>query len=138
MRSPKTKKDWAVTFTEGLIKTLILRYSQPGVFCPCFPVTAQMVCHFVYGILLSDPIIFLPPHTMSIHHCKAKCCHRHITNSTKSVQTGTFILKQTGVPGRILYVRQLVGRWRLASCRICGAVNSGSSSFWLSRAASCG
>ena len=85
-----------MTFTEGLIKTLILRYSLPGVFCPCFLVTAQMVCHFAYGILLSNPIIFLPPHTMSIHHCKAKCCHRHITNAAKSVQTGTYILKQTG------------------------------------------
>jgi hypothetical protein len=28
LKAQKPKKDWAVTFTEGLIKTLILRYSQ--------------------------------------------------------------------------------------------------------------
>ncbi len=89
----------------------------------------------VYSFL--SPIIFLPPHTLSIPHHKAKCCHRHITKPAESVQTGTYILKQTDIPERILYVRQLVGRWRLLLCRICGAATSSSSSFWLSCAASC-
>ena len=40
-----------------------------------------MVCQFAYGILLSVPIIFLPPHTLSIHHYEVKCYHRHVTFS---------------------------------------------------------
>src|SRR6266849_3705074 len=38
-----------------------------------------MVCQFAYGILLSVPIIFLPPLTMSIHHYEAKCYHMRVT-----------------------------------------------------------
>ena len=76
-----------MTFSKGLIKTLILRYSLLRVFCPCITVTAQMVCHFAYGTLLSVPIIFLPPHTMSIHHHEAKCCHRRVTLHATGVQT---------------------------------------------------
>ncbi len=127
-----------MTLTEGLILSLISRYSLSGVVCPCFPVTAQAVCHLAYGILLSVPLIFHPPHTSSIQHYKAKCYHRRVTIALRNVQLRSEILEHSVVLIRITYVRHFVGRWRISPCRICGTVASSSRSFWLNRAASCG
>ena len=87
-----------------MIIALILRYSLLWVFCPRFTVTAQMVYQFAYGILLSVPINFLPPHTISIHHNETKCCHRRVTFDTKSAQIWTHILKQFTILERIIYM----------------------------------
>jgi hypothetical protein len=117
---------------------LISRCSLTGAVCPCFPVTAQTVCHLVYGILLSVPLNFPPPHTSSIQHFNAKCYHRRVTIALSNVQLRSEILEHPVILIRITYVRQFVGRWRISPCCICGTVTSGSRSFWLSRAASCG
>ena len=101
---PKTKKDWAATFTWGWSLRWSYVNSLLWVFCPRFPVTAQMVYQFAYGILLSVPINFLPPHTISIHHNETKCCHRRVTFDTKSVQTWTHILKLFTFLERTIYM----------------------------------
>jgi hypothetical protein len=63
-----------------------------------------MVYQVAYGILLSVPINFLPPPTISIHHYKAKCCHSRVTLHAKSVQIRTHILKQIIALERIIYM----------------------------------
>ena len=63
-----------------------------------------MVYQFAYGKLLSVPINFLPPHTISIHYYGAICCHRRVTFQTKSVQIWTRLLKQIPALERIIYM----------------------------------
>ena len=87
-----------------MIIALILRNSLLWVFCPRFLVTAQMVYQVAYGILLSVPTNFLPPHTISIHHYKVNCCHSRVTLHAKSVQIWTHMLKQFINLERIIYM----------------------------------
>ena len=78
-----------------------------------------MVYQFAYGKLLSFPINFLPPHTISIHYYEAEYCHSRVTFQATSVQILTYILKQIAVLERIIYVPDnvsgggVVTKWQL-------------------------
>ena len=100
----KTKKGLSCDIHLRMIIALILRNSLLWVFCPRYSATAQMVYQFAYGILLSVPINFLPPHTISIHYYEAKCCHKRVTFKATSVQIWTHKPKQIAYLERIIYM----------------------------------
>ena len=107
----QAKKGLSCDIHLRMIIALILRNSLLWVFCPRFTVTAQKVYQFAYGILLSVPINFLPPHTNSIHHNKANCCHRRVTFDTKvcKLQASTITISHFRTYN--LFAGQNVGRW---------------------------